>query len=684
MAQATSLSQSQAEYVVRCLNVFLAPGQVCEIRALGVGDSRAVSTISDDVQTLAAKAVEFDRQGARGVYFTPNPLRPDLVGTHVSARKGDVVSRRWLLIDSDPVRAEGHATDASTEAEKEQAWRVLDACRGTLDGAGLSGAIVGDSGNGWHLCYPVDLPNDDASQELVKAVLLGLGKVCNTEFAQVDRTTHDAPRIWKLYGTRSRKGTETADRPHRIAYLTEASPWSENTASANTGLLRRLLEMWTYIEDTRKGRPAGDVVSRAKAYIAKEPPAISGQRGHDRTFHVACVLVKGFALSIEQALEAIRGWNQTCQPPWSEHELRHKLADAAKKPGPVGSLIGGVAGQEKNGHADASSGQAAHEQKPDTSSPFPEPIPASRLQAAETAPWLWHGFIGRGGITLLSALWKSGKTTLLASMLKAMSSGGTFCDHDISAGRILFVTEESEPRWADRRDRLGLLDNVEFIIRPFMGKPRWETWLEFLDYAVQLTQRNSYDLVVFDPLANLWPVKDENDASQVTSALMPLHQVANKTSILLVHHNRKGDGQEATATRGSGALTAFVDTIIELRRYSPEDQTNRQRVLTGYGRDDETVQEIVVELGENGEYRTQGTKREVKSREIGDVLFDLLPTEPPGKTFGDIMDCWPSGSKKPNRTKCFNALTAGLDAGLWFRLGEGVRGNPHTYWRNPT
>lgn len=75
------------------------------------------------------------------------------------------------------------------------------------------------------------------------------------------------------------------------------------------------------------------VVERARKYLAKMPGAVSGQRGHDATFRAACVLVLGFGLSQVQALPLLSEWGQTCQPPWSERDLLHKLADAAKKPG---------------------------------------------------------------------------------------------------------------------------------------------------------------------------------------------------------------------------------------------------------------------------------------------------------------------------------------------------------------
>jgi putative DNA primase/helicase len=62
----------------------------------------------------------------------------------------------------------------------------------------------------------------------------------------------------------------------------------------------------------------------------KIPGAKSGENGHNATYHVACILVRDFRLQIEEALPIFQEWNATCEPPWSEKELRHKLEDAAK------------------------------------------------------------------------------------------------------------------------------------------------------------------------------------------------------------------------------------------------------------------------------------------------------------------------------------------------------------------
>ena len=72
------------------------------------------------------------------------------------------------------------------------------------------------------------------------------------------------------------------------------------------------------------------VVRRARAYLAAVEGAISGQRGHDKTFRVACVLVQKFGLSVELAFPLFLEWNQQCEPPWSEPELMHKLRDAER------------------------------------------------------------------------------------------------------------------------------------------------------------------------------------------------------------------------------------------------------------------------------------------------------------------------------------------------------------------
>jgi replicative DNA helicase len=70
------------------------------------------------------------------------------------------------------------------------------------------------------------------------------------------------------------------------------------------------------------------------------PGAVAGDKGHGRTYTAANVLVRGFGLSVPEALPVLKEWNEKCEPRWAEKELLHKLEDAAREGGPRGYLLG--------------------------------------------------------------------------------------------------------------------------------------------------------------------------------------------------------------------------------------------------------------------------------------------------------------------------------------------------------
>jgi len=167
-------------------------------------------------------------------YFVPNPIQPALharacdrikdVGKGSSTSDTDIRCRRYLLIDLDPQRPRDIS---ATDAEHDAAFAKAQKIREHLAGQGWPEPIVADSGNGAHLVFRVELPNDDAgvSEKCLKA----LGQLFDdpgdkNAFAEhpvikVDTTTHNAARIWKLYGTVSCKGDSTPDRPHRVSRM---------------------------------------------------------------------------------------------------------------------------------------------------------------------------------------------------------------------------------------------------------------------------------------------------------------------------------------------------------------------------------------------------------------------------------------------------------------------------------
>lgn len=69
-------------------------------------------------------------------------------------------------------------------------------------------------------------------------------------------------------------------------------------------------------------------LSRARQYLEKIDPAVSGQAGHDATYRAASKLVVGFDLSPEEAYPLLAEWNERCDPPWDEEDLWRKLREA--------------------------------------------------------------------------------------------------------------------------------------------------------------------------------------------------------------------------------------------------------------------------------------------------------------------------------------------------------------------
>jgi AAA domain len=316
---------------------------------------------------------------------------------------------------------------------------------------------------------------------------------------------------------------------------------------------------------------------------------------------------------------------------------------------------------------------------------FAEPVLCSQLTiGTQNGEWLWHGYIMERSATLLSALWKAGKSTLTAHLLRAFGDGsGIFCGRTVMPSNVLVVTEESEARWVRRRDDLKLGDNLRFMVRPFKTKPTKTQWLAFIEYVTSQIKKHDVHLVVLDSLSSLWPVGDENDAAQVQEALTPLNGITEVAALLLVHHIRKSDGGEGTASRGSGALPSHVDTIVELRRHDAANKTSTKRVLTAYGRWDETPPDLVIEYdAEAKAYRDCGDRQQDRLHAIKDIILGILPRQRPGMGQDDIRsdDHWPD--RVPTKATVLQAFQEGTDAKppLWIRDGEGRKGSPFTYW----
>jgi hypothetical protein len=82
------------------------------------------------------------------------------------------------------------------------------------------------------------------------------------------------------------------------------------------------------------------VTERARRYLQKMGPAVSGAGGHTHTLLAARSLIRGFLMPYDEALALLEEWNQGNAEKWTTHELEHKLRSAANGPGADGYLLG--------------------------------------------------------------------------------------------------------------------------------------------------------------------------------------------------------------------------------------------------------------------------------------------------------------------------------------------------------
>ena len=213
--------------VRKTLSRIVKSGGVFEIRALDakLSGNYRTGTISGYFDNPGACISELGNlTEAKGIYVTLNPVNPALLARcanrlayaekNATTNDQHILQRRWLLLDLDPDRPSGiSASDAEKEAAHKKAREIYD----YLKLRGFAQPLVADSGNGFHLLYPIDLLcGDDGLLEKVLAAIAGR---FDGDGVKLDRSVHNPARIARLYGTLAAKGDNTRDRPHRLSKI---------------------------------------------------------------------------------------------------------------------------------------------------------------------------------------------------------------------------------------------------------------------------------------------------------------------------------------------------------------------------------------------------------------------------------------------------------------------------------
>jgi len=214
--------------------MFVHPGEIIEVRIMCLDGKKGMilSGYFDNYEDFCREVQEIDTRQHAGIYFTLQVIDPRLIARSCNRLKTgdlttsdkDVLYYRWLPIDLDPVRPSGIS---SSESELKTALELREnVTKWVMQEYQSEAPIKAVSGNGGHLLFSLpDWPVDDKNKTLIKNILEEVSERFSTDKVKIDTSVYNPSRIWKLYGTMTRKGDEiTANpyreaRPHRMAYI---------------------------------------------------------------------------------------------------------------------------------------------------------------------------------------------------------------------------------------------------------------------------------------------------------------------------------------------------------------------------------------------------------------------------------------------------------------------------------
>ncbi len=430
---------------------------------------------------------------------------------------------------------------------------------------------------------------------------------------------------------------EASSHPEEVA-VAPPSPW----------LLRKLT----------RGSSSHDVSNNGA-----EPVAGEGQRNDTLASLAGAMRVRGMS---EEAITAalLEENKKRCKPPLLKEEvLRIAKSISSYPPGEVPLFIAPL---KNSGNHRGALNQVNQGNRPNQGTQGFALTPLADLLAepAEEFGYVVDSLLIAGGVSILAAKPKVGKSTLARNIGLAVARGEPFFDHPTHQGPVIYLAlEEKRSKVAEHFALMGATD--EPIVIHVGSAPK--------DALAELTaaiEQHGAVLAIIDPLFKLVRFRDGNDYTEVSGALEPLIALARNSGchLLCVHHLGKGERDGGDAVLGSTALFGAVDTLLKMKRSGSAARTIE--AIQRYGDD---LPETVVHLDpQTGIVKAAGDVAVLRLEEAGQAILDALGEET--LTEGDIRE-----RAKGNESLLAKALRELVARGLVTRTGGGKKNDAYYY-----
>lgn len=209
--------------------------------------------------------------------------------------------------------------------------------------------------------------------------------------------------------------------------------------------------------------------------------------------------------------------------------------------------------------------------------------------------WRVERVIEKGTNGVIQALPKTGKSMAVVYLAACLATGSPWFDLDVSRCRVALISREDYAGTTARRLRriltgMGLdpennvFGNWLYINSREQSKSMMLDNPSDLKNLIKNLQRKNSEFAIFDVFNVLHNARNENDAAEMTAILNRLKLVHSETGaqVCVVHHVRKGSGDDSISERGRGtsAINGFAEFIIDMDMASEEKEVRQARFLT--------------------------------------------------------------------------------------------------------
>jgi hypothetical protein len=301
--------------------------------------------------------------------------------------------------------------------------------------------------------------------------------------------------------------------------------------------------------------------------------------------------------------------------------------------------------------------------------------------------WVVDKFLMAENVTVLTSLWKNGKSTLIADLIRCLCRGEPFLGLPCRASRVHLISEERFGLWHDRIGAWSLGQRLRIWQQPQLnfasGPGSLQHFFEDVSDEFYRTQNRRPDdglqslpkVVIVDPLSAILAPGTENDPQVIVKLFEQIDRYFPLATVIIVHHPPKNASPYAPGGRGSSLLSTLPSTLIDVKPFSPNPVDAFRRRLIVRSRFP-TISELAYEYdpATRTHRRIDDTTVEYEVRNVE----WLLARHPNGLTIPAMIDRWPT-KPAPHRGTLARQLTLALADGRIEKSGAGSRYEPFVF-----